>query len=582
MDIPLVNIKNLSFRYNTSSDFALKDISISLSEGSFTLLCGVSGSGKTTLLRLLKPELSPEGCSRGEILFSGTPLEKLDKKTSAFQIAFVPQDPDTGIITDKVSRELAFNLENMGMDPGLMNLRIAEICGYLGLSDKFSKSTGTLSGGEKQLLNLASALAVRPRLLLLDEPTAQLDPVSAANFLACLKRVNDETGVTVLITEHRLEETLSTADYAGVLEKGRLALYGKPRDVARKIYLSDSSLKPAVPAAAAVFTEIEGKGIPPLTVREGISYLKSLPGVGPSGNADDKSEVSVLSLPERVGSSDDTNYKRKQKPPSDTPVFNLKNCFFRYTAQGKDILNGLDLEAFAGEFICLLGANGAGKSTLLRILAGLDWVYSGKVRIFGENPKKLPANTFGRDICLLPQNPRAVFTDNTLKEELLSQLIGSPSEKIEDSSFFQNTVSLFSLEPLLGKNPLDLSGGELQKAAVCKLILRRPKVLLLDEPTKGLDVAAKYQIADILSDLSRKGTLIITATHDMDLAAGYADLCGMFFDGKLSMLHARSFFTANNCYTTSASRIATNLFPGVITTEELIRCIRELNKTNQI
>lgn len=327
MDIPLVNIKNLSFRYNTSSDFALKDISISLSEGSFTLLCGVSGSGKTTLLRLLKPELSPEGCSRGEILFSGTPLEKLDKKTSAFQIAFVPQDPDTGIITDKVSRELAFNLENMGMDPGLMNLRIAEICGYLGLSDKFSKSTGALSGGEKQLLNLASALAVRPRLLLLDEPTAQLDPVSAANFLACLKRVNDETGVTVLITEHRLEETLSTADYAGVLEKGRLALYGKPRDVARKIYLSDSSLKPAVPAAAAVFTEIEGKGIPPLTVREGISYLKSLPGVGPSGNADDKSEVSVLSLPERVGSSDDTNYKRKQKPPSDTPVFNLKNCF---------------------------------------------------------------------------------------------------------------------------------------------------------------------------------------------------------------------------------------------------------------
>lgn len=226
--------------------------------------------------------------------------------------------------------------------------------------------------------------------------------------------------------------------------------------------------------------------------------------------------------------------------------------FFRYTAQGKDILNGLDFEAFAGNFICILGANGAGKSTLLRILAGLDRVYSGKVRIFGENPKKLPANTFGRDICLLPQNPRAVFTDNTLKEELLSQLIGSPLEKIEDSSFFQNTVSLFSLEPLLGKNPLDLSGGELQKAAVCKLILRRPKVLLLDEPTKGLDVAAKYQIADILSDLSRKGTLIITATHDMDLAAGYADLCGMFFDGKLSMLHARSFFTANNCYTTSA------------------------------
>lgn len=582
MDIPLVNIKNLSFRYNTSSDFALKDISISLSEGSFTLLCGVSGSGKTTLLRLLKPELSPEGCSRGEILFNGTPLEKLDKKTSAFQIAFVPQDPDAGIITDKVSRELAFNLENMGMDPGLMNLRIAEICGYLGLSDKFSKSTGALSGGEKQLLNLASALAVRPRLLLLDEPTAQLDPVSAANFLACLKRVNDETGVTVLITEHRLEETLSTADYAGVLEKGRLALYGKPRDVARKIYLSDSSLKPAVPAAAAVFTENGEKGMPPLTVREGISYLKSLPGVGHSGNADDKCEASVLSLPERVGSSDDSNYKRKQKPPSDTPVFNLKNCFFRYTAQGKDILNGLDLEAFAGEFICLLGANGAGKSTLLRILAGLDWVYSGKVRIFGENPKKLPANTFGRDICLLPQNPRAVFTDNTLKEELLSQLIGSPLEKIEDSSFFQNTVSLFSLEPLLGKNPLDLSGGELQKAAVCKLILRRPKVLLLDEPTKGLDVAAKYQIADILSDLSRKGTLIITATHDMDLAAGYADLCGMFFDGKLSMLPARSFFTANNCYTTSASRIATNLFPGVITTEELIRCIRELNKTNQI
>ena len=345
----ILKIRNLSFSYPSKEEKALSNLSFSVHAGEFLVLCGQSGCGKTTLLRLLKKELSPNGTKEGEIFFEGRTLEELEDYRSASEIGFVLQNPEMQIVTDKVSSELAFGLENLGVDQEEMRLRVGEMASYFGIEGLFRKQTGTLSGGQKQLLNLAAVMVLSPKILLLDEPTAQLDPIAASNFIFALHKINRELGVTVILAEHRLEEVFPLADRVAVLEEGRLVCLDEPKAVCKN--LGKHPLSCGFPAAVRIFSGLKGEGECPISVKEGRSFLRHFP-------------PKSLLLP--------------QEPQSGETALSLENAWFRYERQSPDILRGLNLKVYTGEFFSVLGGNGAGKTTMLKVLAGLCRAYGEK------------------------------------------------------------------------------------------------------------------------------------------------------------------------------------------------------------
>lgn len=513
----LLQIKDLSFTYPDGYR-ALTDVSLVLPRGSFTLLCGASGSGKSTLLRLLKTPIAPTGELYGELVFDGMPYP-LTERESAVQIGFVGQDPDAQIVTDRVWQELAFGLENLGLDSAAIRRRVGEMASYFGMESWYHRETDTLSGGQKQLLNLAAVLVTRPKLLLLDEPTAQLDPIAATEFLSTLRRLNRDMGNTVLMTEHRLEETLPSADGVIVLENGKVAFTGEPR--AACAFLRRHPLAAALPAAARIWSGLGGGGECPLTVQEGQRFLAA------------RGEPAVLPA--------DSN-----PIPADTAL-HCRGVWFRYEKNGEDVLRGVSLTLGEGEVYSLLGGNGAGKTTLLYCLAKMERIYKGKIKAAGR-------------AVFLPQDPRQLFACETVREELA-----------EMAADWQAVAEAEGLTHLLDRHPYDLSGGEQQRVALAKLLLTKPDILLLDEPTKGLDAVCKQMLAARLRKLAAAGVTILTVTHDVDFAAEVSDRCGLLFDGEIISEDAPRRFFGNNCfYTTAASRMSRERIADTVTCEQVI------------
>ena len=550
----LLQVENLTFTYPDGKKPALSNVSFAVSEGSFTVLCGASGCGKSTLLHLLKKELAPFGKKSGNIRFAGTDYESLDSRVSASQIGILMQDPDSQIVTDVVWQELAFALENLGTDRAVIRTRVAEMATYFGIEGWYHKRTGELSGGQKQLLNLASVMTLNPRLLLLDEPTAQLDPIAAGNFLSMLERVHRELGVTVLIAEHRLEDILPMADRVLVLSDGELSLDGTV-DSLENIIREGHPLLAGMPAASRLWKLFGTPGGMPLSVTEGRAMLRTVCG----------------------DSAENATRKQFQSNPEEAPLrknpetaASLSEIYFRYERNGKDVLRDCSLEIHTGEHFCLLGGNGSGKTTLLHILAGVLKPYAGTGKVFG---KKLSAYRSGEladgIVALLPQNPKDVFVTECVKEDwLLACKTTVPEERRE--AFIKETAELLGAAHLADCHPYDLSGGEQQKAALVKVLLRKPKLLLLDEPTKGLDARYKEELLTVLKKLKDESVTILTVTHDLDFAAVSADRVGLCFDGGVTAIKpTHEFFTENAFYTTAACRIAGKRFPGAITCEEI-------------
>ena len=509
-----IKIKNLTFRYPLEEKIALKNISLSIDEGEYVVLCGKSGCGKTTLLKHLKTVLAPKGKKEGEIIL------QTDK------IGFVMQDPENQIVTDKVWHELAFGLENMGLKSNEITVRMAEMATFFGIEEWIDKKTNELSGGQKQMLNLASIMAMHPEILILDEPTSQLDPVSAETFLTTLDRINKELGVTVIITEHRLEEIFPVADKVVVMDDGEIVAVLSPSEIG-KLDIMKSSL----PSAMRIYSEIR-KGDCPVTVREGRKWLREI-------------------LDNQV----EEIKKEEKKKPDDFSV-EIRDVFFRYSKNGEDILKDISLKIPEGEIFAITGGNGAGKSTLLKIIANTEVPYKGKVKI----PKNLR-------IAALPQDVKLVFTEKTV--ELNLKKICSSYEKIKE------VAELMGIENLLSKHPYDLSGGESQKAATAMLLLKSPDIMLFDEPTKGLDNDFKEEFAGILRLLKSKGKTIVMVSHDIEFLANHADYCAMVFDGKISSYSmAREFFLSNVFYTTYACRIARGIIKNALTCEDVIECLK--------
>ncbi len=542
-------IKDLTFSYaSAKGKHSLENVSLSIEQGEFLVLCGRSGSGKSTLLRQLKTVLTPNGRRTGEILFRDIPLKAVSNREQSEKIGFVMQNPDDQIVTDKVWHELAFGLESLGCDQKTMRGRVAEMACYFGIQDWFHRDVATLSGGQKQLLNLASIMAMQPEVLILDEPTSQLDPIAASDFLNTVRKINTELGTTVIITEHRLEDIFPYADRAVVMDKGRVIADDAPGKVGQLLFTQNNPMFAAMPTPVRVYYGAGGTGESPLTVRQGRSWLSRAFPTKP-----EKNTIPAPALPEEI----------------ENPALVLKELWFRYEKDSPDILRGVSAEVPAGSLYAILGGNGAGKSTTLKAISGICRPYRGKVTLFGKPVEKYKqSELFKGCLAMLPQDPKSLFVKKTVREDL--------SEMTKDKAAVDRIAALCQVTDLLDSHPYDLSGGEQQRAALAKVLLTNPRLLLLDEPTKGIDSFFKETFAEILSDLKKQGMTIVMVSHDVEFCARYADVVSMFFDGQILTTDTpRRFFGANSFYTTAAHRMSRHVFSGAVTAEDVIRLYKE-------
>lgn len=536
-------ITDLSFTYPTESVPALQNVSLSIEAGSFTVLCGRSGCGKSTLLRQLKPILQPHGTQTGTILFEGKSLSSLSQREQSARIGFVLQNLDAQLVTDKVWHELAFGLESLGLSTPVIRRRVAEIASFFGIQNWFYKPVCELSGGQKQLVNLASVMALEPSVLLLDEPTSQLDPIAATDFLSTLGRINRELGTTIILSEHRLEDALALSTNVVFLERGRILDTGTASEVGSRLKAAGSDMFSAMPVPMRIYAGVPNDLPCPVTVAQGRQWLEAFSETHP-----------LCPVPPATPSE-------KREGPA---AVELDEAFFRYDKQSPDVVKALTLRAYPGELLAILGGNGTGKSTTMGLISGIHRAYCGKVSVLGTAPQEVSGK-----IALLPQDPQTLFVKNTVIEDLLSVLDDAPRDRRKALAL--EKARLCELMELLERHPYDLSGGEQQRAALCKVLLREPEVLLLDEPTKGLDAEFKRVFARIIRRLCARGVCVIMVSHDAEFCASYASRCAMFFDGAIVAEGTpREFFSSGSFYTTSASRMARGLLPGAITPEDVI------------
>lgn len=524
-------IENLTFEYPTSSKKALTDINLSIAQGEFVVLCGESGCGKTTLLKHLKPVLAPNGERCGRVFFEGADVFSLDTEQQASKIGFVMQNPSSQIVCDKVWHELAFGLESLGLPPNEIRTSVAEVATFFGIESWFNKNTYDLSGGEKQILNLASIMAMQPSTLILDEPSGQLSPIAAEEFFSLVYKINRELGVTVVITEHRLGDVIPLSDRVVVMEQGRIIADGTPRETAKILKNKKSDMLLAFPVPMRVFEELKEEGECPITVREGRMWLA-------------KKEIK-RKLPEVV------------IPEFSETVLEARDIWFKYEKNMPQVLCGVSFKVSKGEICAIVGGNGAGKSTLLSVLGQTLPFYRGKIK------KK-----DGVKVLTLPQSPEALFVKNTVWLDLCD--MGTTEEKV------RNIAKLCKIDSLFQRHPYDLSGGEQQRVALAKVLLANPDVLLLDEPTKGLDEQFKGEFATILKELALDGKAVVIVSHDVEFCAKFCDRCAYLFNGRIvSDEVPRKFFSNKSFYTTSANRMARSCIEDVVLAEDIIYSLKE-------
>ena len=453
---------DVTFRYPGSRDDVLSGVSMAVPAGAFALLVGGTGSGKSTLLSLAKPQIAPVGDRAGQVRVFGRPVDDLDG-AEACEVGYVFQDPDNQIVCDSVWHEMAFGLENLGTPQGEMRRRVAEASYFFGMGPWFHSDTDALSGGRKQLLALASTLVMQPRVLLLDEPTAQLDPIAARNFLHALFRVNRELGCTVVVATHEPE---LMADYA-----------------TRAFELADGAVRPV----------------------EDLGRFKCEAALADRGALCDANAPAAVSA---------------------------RGAWFRYGRDDDWVLRGLDLEVRQGEVHALVGGNGCGKSTLLALIAGTRRAQRGEVR------SAISAK------AMLPQDPKALFAEERVDEELMewAHIGGYGADEV------QAMMGELGLADRAGLHPYDLSGGQRQMLALGKLLLVHPRLLLLDEPTKGLDRAAREHVADMIEAARREGVTVVVSTHDLAFVRRVADRVSLMFDGELACTEPVGEFFRNNLF----------------------------------
>ncbi len=542
-----IKIKNLIFSYPNSEKTALNDVNLTINQGEFVTICGKSGCGKSTLLRHLKPILTPHGKTSGEIYFYGKSIYDLSDREQAENIGFVMQNPDNQIVTDKVWHELVFGLESLGINSAEIRSKAAEMASFFGIQNWFYENVTNLSGGQKQILNLASVMVMNPTLLLLDEPSSQLDPISAHDFFTMLERINTELGVTIILSEHNLSEVFPLSDKVVVMEDGKITAENTPYKIGEE--LKQNSMFAALPTPTKIYYSLgNNSGNCPITIRDGHKWLE-------------KQQI-----------NEHFEFKSEKNRINTEPILELKDVWFRYEKNSDDILKGLSFKVHENEFYAIVGGNGVGKSTALSVISKINKPYRGKVFINDDTK-----------VAVMPQNPQSLFLKKSVLEELYDAVFDVEKEKRKNE--IEYVIKLCELDNLLENHPYDLSGGEQQRVALAKMLLRKPDLLVLDEPTKGLDACFKRKLATILKSLQKNGMTVLMVTHDIEFCAEYADICAMFFDGKIvSEAPPRKFFAENNFYTTSAKRMADGIIENAVLDKDIIRALggeaEDLTETN--
>ena len=555
----ILRVDGLKFSYPNQLKKALNNINFSIDEGDFVLICGESGCGKSTLLRHLKPELSPHGQVSGDIYYYSQKINDYSSKQLASEIGYVLQNPDSQIVTDKVWHELAFGLENMGLDTQSIRLRVAEMASFFGIQGWFRKNVNDLSGGQKQLLNLASIMAMQPKILILDEPTSQLDPIAAKDFIDTLVRINKELSTTIIMTEHNLEDIYSVCDKVIVMEDGKVICNDTNYKVV-DILSRDKNHKmvKSLPTPSKIYNQlngyIEGASKSPLTVKDCRQWLN-----------DSMDEITITKL-------DDTETEINIDEKDREIAIELKDVYFQYNKISEPTIRDLSFKVYKGEIYSILGGNGTGKSTTLSLVARQRKPQRGKIFINNIEIKKYNNKSlYENNLALLPQNPQSLFVFETVREDLEEVLILQNKDREYIDKEVKRVSKLLDIEHLLEHHPYDLSGGELQRAGMAKVMLLNPKIILLDEPTKGLDAYCKEEIGKMLLKLRDTGVTIVVVSHDIEFSARYSDRCAMFFDGSIvSEGTPKEFFLGNNFYTTVSNRIARNIFEDTLIYEDVV------------
>ncbi len=544
-------IEGLSFTYPTRTSPTLSNITLTINRGEFITLCGASGCGKTTLLRLMKPSLSPFGNIQGEILFDCNALNRLDAREQAEKIGFVLQSPDSQIVTDKVWHELAFGLESLGYSTREIRTKVSEMASFFGIESWFDKRVSELSGGQKQLLNLASVMVMQPSVLILDEPTGQLDPIAAQEFLNTLKKINQELGTTVILSEHRLEEALPISQRVLVMDSGKIIADGSPKEVCKKLKAIRHGMYSALPAPMRIYGQVDDGDDFPLTVCEGRRWLEEY-----------ANKYSVTPVIQSADSTSNCACKT---------ALEIKDLWFRYEKNSSDVIKGLNIKVDKGTVYSIVGGNGTGKTTALSLMAGLYSPQRGKIEINGLPISKIET-LYNGVLGILPQNPQTVFVKKTVRSDLAftCSRIKAPASDAEKR--IQEIAELCQISNLLDMHPYDLSGGEQQRAALAKVLINTPEILLLDEPTKGMDAQFKEVFAQILQSLKERGTTVIMVSHDIEFCARVSDKCGMFFSGSIAAEDTPSkLFSGNSFYTTSTNRMARGVLPNAVFPQDVIQ-----------
>ena len=573
----ILEIRDFSFSYPNQEKRALTEISLDIKEGTLNVICGRSGCGKSTLLRQMKSVLAPHGERKGMIFYKGKPLAELEHRTQSKEIGFVMQNPDNQIVTDKVWHELAFGLESLGYDNATIRLRVAEMASYFGIHSWFYREVKELSGGQKQLLNLAAIMAMHPSLLILDEPTSQLDPIAASDFLETVKKINRDIGTTVIITEHRLQDIIPFADKVFVMDQGKLITEGTPGEIGLELKRREHGMFLSMPVPMQIFASVDSDLACPLTVSDGRMWMQEYLNLHP--------EV-VRGREIREAQAEETQNRKQGKNKKEKPAIEVKEVWFRYEKESADVIRDLSFQVKKGEFYAVVGGNGTGKSTTLSLLCRIRAPYRGKIILDGQDIRKFSdRELYNGYLGVLPQNPQSLFLKKTVLEDLYS-VIGGKKEKtspeypinMKKEKAIEGIVSLTHLEGLLERHPYDLSGGEQQRLALAKVLLLRPKILLMDEPTKGMDAEYKEELGEILKKLQQHGITIFMISHDVEFVAEYADRVGLFFEGNIvTNKETREFFAGNSFYTTAANRMARQFFPGAVTGRDVVKCLKGRN-----
>ena len=571
----ILEIKDLCFAYPTEEARALNHVNFTVKEGEFVVLCGKSGCGKSTMLSHMKTPMTPHGKRKGEILFQGKPLHEMSNREQSHRIGFVLQNPDNQIVTDKVWHELAFGLESLGMPSAEIRIRVAEMASYFGIQGWFYKNVNELSGGQKQLLNLASIMAMHPDMLILDEPTSQLDPIAASDFLETVKKINRDMGTTIILTEHRLEEVFPAADKVVVMDRGEILVEGDPAYIGKVLKEKNHQMFVAMPVPMQIYSKMNSSAECPITVRDGRQWLDRIC---------EEKKIQPAIKNELIQNKLKREKQKKDKDKTKV-LLECQDVWFRYEKETPDVVKGLNMKLYEGQFYCLLGGNGTGKTTTLSLISRLRKPYRGKILLNGKDIRKYSdRELFRQYLGVLPQDPTTLFVKKTVELELY-EMIGGVKEKKNDEfdidmskrEVVEGIVKLTHLDGLLHRHPYDLSGGEKQRLALAKILLLRPKVLLMDEPTKGLDSYFKEEFAEIIRQLLDQGVTIFMISHDIEFCASYADRCGLFFDGAIVASGTPvDFFSGNNFYTTAANRMARKYLPEAVTGKDVVEWLQTI------